>query len=210
MLENIEWTRVWRERVNESFPRVLIIGDSIMDGSKLHISRELSDCAAVSVLVTSKALDNPYYWQELSLLLEQEGATYTVIYFNNGLHTGGMTPKEYAAQYRSTILRLREAVPDATLILGLSTPVAKPVASPAAADAPITPIMQYTDADRTVRAFNAAVSALGKEWHLPVFDAYACVDGNAACRTLDGYHYTEDGYLHLSRSIAKTIRPYLP
>lgn len=209
MLENIEWTRVWRERVNESYPRVLIVGDSIMDGSKLHISRELSDCAAVSVFVTSKAVDNPYYWQELSLLLEQEGASYTVIYFNSGLHTGGMTPAEYAAYYRNMVLHLREAVPGAVLILGLSTPVTARRTDPAAADAPITPCMQYADADRTIRAFNESVCALGEELHLPVFDAYACVDGHAAWRTPDGYHYVEEGYRHLSHAIAETIRPYL-
>ena len=39
--ERIEWSRVWREDSEKQLPRVLLIGDSIIDGSKHNIYERL-------------------------------------------------------------------------------------------------------------------------------------------------------------------------
>ena len=42
-LENIEWTRVWREQCTApNNDRVLLIGDSIIDGCKIEVSKALA------------------------------------------------------------------------------------------------------------------------------------------------------------------------
>jgi len=204
-LESIEWTRVWREEVNNGKKRVLLIGDSIIDGSKSLIGKALGEKASISAFITSKALDNPWYCKELGLLLEQEG-NYAAVYFNNGLHTGGLTPGEYAACYQKTVAFLREALPDTPILLGLSTPIAKPVTDPGDADAPITPHAVYTESNKTVLAFNREVTLLGEKTGLPVFDAYSLMDAiDPSLRAPDGYHYTEKGSTVFANAVAEAL-----
>lgn len=209
MLEDIEWTRMWREEVNAGKARVLLIGDSIIDGSKTLIGQALGARASITAFITSKAIDNPYYLRELGLLIEQENAGYGAVYFNNGLHTGGLSPEAYGACYARAVDFLREKIPAARLILGLSTPVAKGVTDPGKADAPITVMSGYADINETVRAFNTQVRAIADRKNLLVFDAYSCMDGHPEFRVPDGYHYKEDGYRYLADGIAGAIKTVL-
>jgi len=204
-LESIEWTRVWREEVNSGKKRVLLIGDSIIDGSKSLIGKALGENASISAFITSKALDNPWYIKELALLLEQEG-DYAAVYFNNGLHTGGLTPDEYASHYQKTVDFLLRALPDTPVLLGLSTPIAKPVTDLGTADAPITPHAVYTESNKTVQAFNRKVMLIGEKAGLPVFDAYSLMDAiDPSLRTPDGYHYTEKGSAIFADAAAEAL-----
>ncbi len=205
MLEDIEWSNVWREKVNSGLPRVLLIGDSIVDGSKRLVGKVLGDRAAISAFTTSKALDNPHYLEEIDLLMAQEQYAYTAVYFNNGLHAGGLKSEEYARYYAAAVRFLQEKLPSARIVLGLSTPVTRSQADPGATDAPITSRMQYAEADATIRAYNMQVRALAEELSLSYLDAYACVDGKTEWRTPDGFHYTPEGYQHLAEQIASVL-----
>lgn len=209
MLENIEWTRVWREEVNAGKKRVLLVGDSIIDGSKSLIGHALGDTASITAFITSKALDNPWYIRELDILLEQEGA-YSAIYLNNGLHTGGMEPKVYADHYRALVEHIMCLLPGTPLVLGLSTPVAIPVLDPGTADAPVTPYASHTQADACVRAFNQEVMAIARERVLPYLDAYSLMDGiDPAWRSPDGYHYTQEGSRFFAVHVAAALKKCL-
>ena len=85
-LETYEWDNTWLERITEkNKKRVLYIGDSISCG----IRRFATDAAGGEILFdgfgTSKAIDNPFYFDSIRLFAAQEGERSAVL-FNNGLN----------------------------------------------------------------------------------------------------------------------------
>ena len=99
MNEAIEWTRIWRENADTAKKRVLLIGDSIIDGCKSLVGKALPKEYTISSYATSKGVDSPFLWREVELLAAQEGFDYAAVYFNSGLHFHGQTPEEYRENY---------------------------------------------------------------------------------------------------------------
>lgn len=194
-LENIEWTQFWRENVNDAAPRILLIGDSITVGYRSIVNRNLEGALRVTAFSTSKAIDNPYFLDEVSLLAKQEGEAYPIIQFNNGLHGGGLSAEEYDTHYRRVLGDLQKMFPKATILLALSTPASvngKPE--------------EYGERNDQVILWNEKVTAIGKEMGLTVVDLYSVVYGDPTLRTADGYHYNRDGYEKLGKVVAEEIK----
>lgn len=207
--ESIEWSRVWREQAATDTERVLLIGDSIIDGSKSYIGKNLAPTLAITAYITSKGLNNPYFIKELALTVEQEDFNYKAIYLNSGLHFHGQSAQEYKQNYKKLISEIREMLPDATIILGTSTPwtvgtsaLAKEYEAPLTVNAEVS----FHERNQTVIAYNEKVFEIAKEESLPVFDAYTLMLENTAYKAPDGVHFKPEGYALLSEKIANALK----
>ena len=193
-LERIEWTNTWREDCTSGAPRVLLIGDSITNGYKSVVHRLLEGRAGVTAYATSKAIDNPFLWEELLLLAKQENMQYAAIQVNNGLHFGSLSVEEYEKCYTELVEKLRRAFPTTPIALALSTPITKK------GDPSI-----YAEENAAVLEKNAAVLRIAEKFSLPVRDLYAAVEGKVSLFAGDGYHYNGEGYEVLGRAVADGI-----
>ena len=193
-LERIEWTNTWREDCTNGAPRVLLIGDSITNGYKSVVHRLLQGRAGVTAFATSKAIDNPFLWEEILLLAKQENMEYAAIQVNNGLHFGGLSVEEYEKCYTDLLEKILAAFPRTPVALALSTPITENgnVEALAASNAAVV-------------EKNAAVLRIAEKYNLPVHDLYGVVLNKAQWRSADGYHYNAEGYEALGRAVADGI-----
>ena len=207
--EGIEWTRIWREGAAGNGERVLLIGDSIIDGSKSFIGKELAPDTAISVFVTSKGLNNPYFIKELSLLCEQEDYDYKAVYLNSGLHFHNQSAEEYKENYKKLLSEIRQMLPCTPIILGTSTPWTE--GNTAAAKEHDTPItlsgeIKFHERNKTVLEYNKKVFEIGSEEQLTVFDAYSLMIEHPELKSPDGVHFKPEGYVILAKSIASALK----
>ncbi|NLX96111.1 MAG: SGNH/GDSL hydrolase family protein [Rhodopirellula sp.] len=120
--ERIEWADIWvTDADKDDLPRVLLIGDSITRGYFGEVEKALAGKAYFARLTTSKCVSDPFFPDEVQLLLKQY--RFAVIHFNNGLHGWGYTEE----QYRDGLVRLLETfekhAAGAKLIWATTTPV---------------------------------------------------------------------------------------
>ncbi len=202
MLERIEWTRYWREDADLSSKKVLLIGDSIVNGCTKEIQKNLPDGYAVTAVVSSKGLNNPYFIKEIALFCEQENYQFEAIYFNNGLHFQGQSPAEYKENYIKMLGQLKELMPSVPMVLGLSTPLTcGDGGDPQKHETPVT--LKETNA--TVLAFNEKVMEIAKEQNLPTFDAYELMLPHPEMKSGDGCHFNSEGIAYLGKAMAEAI-----
>ena len=193
-LEQIEWVQYWAEDCTKKMPHVLLIGDSISVGYRSPVLARIGDRYGITVISTSKALDNPHFCSEIKALAEAEGFAHPIVHFNNGLHGFQLSEEVYRQEYRDAVLYLRALYPESRMILATSTPVTEN-------GDPTT----YAPQNERVLARNIIVKELAEELGLEVNDLYPVVDGDPAIRTPDGYHYDERGYERLADQIAGII-----
>ena len=201
-MERIEWTRYWREDADRDSKKVLLIGDSIVNGCIKDIQKNLPEGYAVTAVVSSKGLNNPYFIKEISLFCEQENYKFEAIYFNNGLHFHGQSPMEYKENYSKMLDQLSELMPDVPIVLGLSTPLTCGAgADPQKHETPVT----LKENNEMVIAFNQKVLEIVKERNLPIFDAYSLMEPRPELKTDDGCHFTDEGKSYLGKAMADEI-----
>ena len=130
------------------------------------------------------------------MIARQEDYCYKLVQLNSGLHSGGQSEQEYEANLEKIILFIQKILPNAILVLANSTPTT-------VKNEPSNFI------EGSVQKYNAAVDRLGAKYGLPVNDLYSLVYGNAEIRSLDGYHYTAEGYELLGKKVTEFIRENL-
>lgn len=207
--EGIEWSRVWREGASSEKERVLLIGDSIIDGCKTLVGKALAPELSITAYVTSKGLNNPYFVKELALLCEQEDNDYKAVYLNSGLHFHGQTSEEYKQNYKKLICEIRNLLSDAPIILGTSTPWTEGNAAAVKDyDTPLTleGEIKFHEKNQTVIEYNKKVYEIADEEKLPVFDAYSLMLENTKLKAPDGLHYKPEGSAILAEKIASALK----
>ena len=124
--EAIEWSTTYTyNSLDTTHPRVLLIGDSICNAYQSEVRRILSSRANVTFWASSKCVTDPDYFRELDFIA---GAySYSLICFNNGLHSLVTDRGEWVAAYRAAVDFLRAKLPDAKLLLLLCTALNDPV-----------------------------------------------------------------------------------
>lgn len=205
--ERIEWTRCWREDADRDRIRVLLIGDSVVEGIKHEVYNALPGGVATTVIATSKGVNNSFFTEEIKLFCRQEPCDYRVAYFNNGLHPHGQSPEEYAKNYRAALEELRRSLPCVrTWILGLSTPITRRGGDGSDHDTPITDAdpCNLDQKDALVCQYNREVVKIAAASGLEVLDAYTLLVGHPEYKT-DGYHYNAEGKALLGRAVAQKI-----
>lgn len=195
-----EWTRLWYDEApDRETPRVMLIGDSITAGYTQPVNQHLQGALRADSIAGSKALDHPFYNEEIDLFARQFGFDYRLIHFNNGLHGFHLSAQEYGRLYEQKVIWLLERFPGARLTLATSTAVN--VCGPEKT--------LHPEKNPVVLARNEKVWAIAEKYHLSVDDLYSAMLDKPQWRTEDGYHYNAEGTDAQGKIVSAFIRAQL-
>lgn len=177
--EDIEWSIHYSfHALDRESPRVLLIGDSICNGYQDAVRKRLEGRVNVSFWASSKCVTDPDYFRELAFILDE--LPFSMICFNNGLHSLTTDREEWTHAYRAALDFIRARHPETLLSITLSTPLKKPELTQISA------------------SLNAIALETARERGLGVLDLFSPMDG------LDRETYWTDTY-HFQQS-AKEIQ----
>ena len=190
--ERIEWDNTWMEQTdNVGARRILYIGDSITVGTRGVVNPMAGGAVVFDNFGTSKALDNPYFFESVALFAAQQPDR-AAVFFNNGLHGWHLTEEQYEELYASMLDRLIKAFGDVPVVPMLTT----------CSEAP-----QYPNA--RVEARNAIVQKLAAERGLTTIDLYSVSVANKE-HLADGVHFQYEGYAALARELLRMVDVVCP
>lgn len=193
-LETYEWDRIWLEHApDDTKKRVLLIGDSISCGTKPVINNIVKGEFYADNLGTSKALDNPHLVSAIDYVFAQEKRI-DVIQFNNGLHGWHLDTAAYEKNYRRIISHIIEKLPDARLVIALTTPLR--VAGT---------LEKLAPRNETVKDRNKVALKIAEEFSLDVNNIYSAVIDRPELWASDGVHFTEEGYKVIAETCIKNF-----
>lgn len=176
-------------------PRVLLIGDSILNGYLKAVTRGLEGRAYVDAWV------NPYCQSEhLNKLLGEVLANgpYDVVHFNMGLHgwqEGRIKPGTFEPLTKAYVEVLRAKLPGARLIWASSTPVTVKD-RPADLEPEINPV---------ILEHNRMAAKVMAEMHVPVNDFYARLAGRLELARGDRFHWNAPAYEILAKTVVESV-----
>jgi hypothetical protein len=176
-------------------PRVLLIGDSILNGYLKQTTAALEGKAYVDAWV------NPYHQSEhLNKLLAEvlTHGPYDVVHFNMGLHgwpEGRIKPGTFEPLTRSYVEVLKTKLPKAKLIWASSTPVTAQD-KPAELEPDINPV---------IVEHNRMAAKVMAEMGVPVSDFYALLVDKRGWARGDRFHWTAPAYDLLARTVVETV-----
>jgi len=161
------------------------------------VHRAVREQFFVTAFTTSKALDNPWFADELALTAKQADFQYDLVHFNNGLHGWHLSDEEYRRCYIELVRSIKRIFPAAKLSFATSTNCAKKTADG----------FVLNEADNAiVLRRNEIVRELGESFQLPVDDLYAVSVENMALHADDGLHYQQEGYEKLGGAVAAFLK----
>lgn len=195
--EEIEWCQIyWFDTSNpEKLPRVLLIGDSIVAGSRDAVAHELKDVAVVAAYSTSKIVGDPAMYRELTLALSDYPID--LVYFNNGLHGLDFDDDTYRRGLEETV-RFLLANSKARLVWRNTTPIT-------VRDCP-----EQKDVRNEIVCRRNRIAAQVMQQHgIMVDDLYAALEHRPDLSSGDGFHYNPAGNQAIGRHCAKFIRSLL-
>jgi lysophospholipase L1-like esterase len=173
-------------------PRVLLIGDSITRGYFGEVEKRLAGKANCARLTTSKCVSDPWFPDEVQLLLKQYD--FDVIHFNNGLHGWGYSE----SQYRDGLLRLmatfKEHAAGAKLIWATTTPVRER-----------ENLQQISERTERVKARNQIAAEIMQERGVPTDDLYGLVERHPEFFSGDGVHFNGKGKVVQAEQVADRV-----
>lgn len=176
-------------------PRLLLIGDSILNGYGKAVTTALEGKAFVDMWV------NPYNQSEhLNKLLADVLANgpYDVIHFNMGLHgwqKGRIKDGTFEPLTKAYVEVIRTKLPKAKIIWASSTPVTVK-GEPTKLDPEInTTIIQH----------NRMAAKVMSEMHVPVNDFYSLLAPKLELARGDQFHWKGDAYAILAKTATDSI-----
>lgn len=185
--EATEWdTAYWYNANDNKLPRVLLLGDSICNGYQPLVRDELAGVAYVSFWATSKCTVDRSYLKQLSYILEEYD--YSVIHFNNGLHSLSTDRTDWEKGLRQALQLLREKGKGAKIIWATSTPLKDPA---------------LTEKSKELNAIAARVM---REENIPTNDLFALMNPLERQKFwTDTYHYNTEGRKMQAHQVAENI-----
>ena len=181
--------------VDEKRPRLLLIGDSILNGYLRDVIKALEGKAYVDAWV------NPHHQSaHLNKLLADVLAQgpYDVVHFNMGLHgwpEGRIVSGTFTPLTKAYVEVLRTKLPKAKLIWASSTPVTAK-GNPTELDPEINPI---------IIEHNRMAANVMKEMKVPVNDFYSLLNDKRNLAKGDSFHWTRPAYQLLARTVVDSI-----
>ena len=123
--ENTEWAQSYAYHLvdgRKNLPRVLLVGDSIVNGYQGE-ARRLLETKGVNVTywISSYCVTSPHYLTLLGIYLDE--AKYDVIHFNNGLHSLDTPTADWEKRFEAALRLIREKQPAAKIVWCTSTPL---------------------------------------------------------------------------------------
>ena len=181
-------------------PRVLLIGDSILNGYLKQVTAALEGKADVDAWV------NPYNQSEhlnklLAAVLEQ--GPYDVVHFNMGLHgwqEGRIKPGTFEPLTKAYVEVIQARLPKAKIIWASSTPVTVK-GKPTELDPLINPI---------IVEHNRMAHQVMAEMQVTENDFYALLAGKLDLASGDQFHWKAEAYQILAKTAAESILRALP
>ena len=192
--EVTEWCRIyWYDTGNSTLPRVLLIGDSIVDNYNNAVEKLLKGKATLAYLASSKCVGDPAIDRELELALNSY--RFKLIHFNNGLHGFTTSEDEYARGLSDYVDAIESMSPESKLVWASSTPVTvdgKP---------------EKFDPERNPRICerNRLATEIMRNRKIPVNDLYSLVLNRPELSSGDGYHYNQQGIRVQAEKVAEVI-----
>ena len=188
-LETFEWDNTWIEQTAKSdAKRVLYIGDSISCGTRRVATERSGGSILFDGFGTSKAVDNPYFFDSVKLFAAQVPYADAVI-FNNGLHGWHLEDEsEYRAYYEKMVKLLMDSFSNLPIYLVLTTTVRDEARK------------------ARVKTRNRVVREIAEKYDLPLIDLYAVSVEKVELRSADGVHYTAEGYACFADCILQTVQ----
>ena len=179
-----------------SLPRVLLIGDSIMNGYRGHVYGLLKGQANVDVWLTPLHLKSEHLHADLQKVLEQ--GPYDVIHFNIGLHgwpLGRIPEGQYEPLMRAYVEILRSHHEHANLIWGSTTQIT-------VKDRPteLDPIH-----NTTIEKRNKICDEVMSVYGIVVNDLYGLMSDKLNMARGDKYHWNGQAYQLMAKQISHTI-----
>ncbi len=176
-------------------PRVLLIGDSILNGYLGAVIAALDGKAYVDAWV------NPYHQSEhvnklLADVLAQ--GPYDVVHFNMGLHgwpKGRIKEGTFEPLTKAYVQVLRDKLPKAKLIWASSTPVTAK-GKPTELDPEINP---------TIIEHNRMAAKVMAEMKVPVSNFYSLLAPKLELARGDQFHWKPEAYRLLAKAVAESV-----
>lgn len=188
--------RLDRARVTDpKRPRVLLIGDSILNGYSKSVIAQLEGKAYVDAWV------NPYHQSErVNQLLAEVLANgpYDVVHCNMGLHgwqKGRIKEGTFEPLTRAYVQVIRDRLPRARIIWASSTPVTVKG----------KPGELFAEINDIIVEHNRLAAKVMKEISVPVNDFYALLAGRLELARGDQFHWKPEAYRLLADQAAATI-----
>lgn len=176
-------------------PRVLLVGDSILNGYRSQVIKALEGKVYVDAWV------NPYCQSEhLNKLLAEvlDQGPYDVVHFNMGLHgwqEGRIKPGTFEPLTKAYVQVIKDKLPKARLIWASSTPVTVK-GRPTELNPEIDPI---------IVEHNRMAAKVMTEMQVPVSDFYSLLVDNRQWARGDQFHWTAPAYELLAQTVASSI-----
>lgn len=190
--------KAWRldmaKVVDKDRPRVLLIGDSILNGYLKQVTKDLQGKVYVDAWVNPHC-QSEHFNKLLGEVLEQ--GPYDVVHFNMGLHgwqPGRIKEGQFEPLTKAFVETIREKNPKAKIIWASTTPVTKKKL--AELDDEINPI---------IVEHNAMAEKVMKETGVPINDFYALLAPQLELSRGDGFHWQPEGYKLMADMVSASI-----
>ena len=191
------WRVECAKRDNDKLPRVLLIGDSILNGYMNGVIRGLRGIAYVDAWV------NPYHQANGGLTKMTQGVLvngpYDVIHFNMGLHgwrPGQFKEGEFESSQRRWAEVLQGGSPKTKLIWASSTPVTTKRPAPFTLDPEINPVIVEQ---------NRMAAEVMKSMNIPVNDFYGMLVDHLDWAAGDQFHWTAPVSDLLAKAVVRSL-----
>lgn len=195
-----DWRLQKAKVVDKLLPRVLLIGDSILNGYLDGVTQALKGTAYVDAWVTPTSQSNGRLPQILTEIAAH--GPYDVIHFNMGLHgwqPGRIPEGQFIPLTRKLVQTLRETNPRAKLIWANTTPVTKQGA-PGELDDEVNPI---------IVEHNRMAMQVMREEGVAVDDLYALMSDKLQLARGDRFHWQPEGRAVQAAAVADAVRKAL-
>ena len=195
MKERFEWIHSWcDETQNKDLPRVLLVGDSITLGYQEKVRQKLKGVCYVDFIACSYAVDTKFYNAVISNFVAD--SEYRLIHFNHGLHGQHMKKRTYFSKMKKLAKKIGAK---SRIVFATSTVVFS--------QGNVRLDKCWT---KKLKERNDAVKELAAMRGENVDDLYAVsVNVPKEYHSMDGVHYTEDGYEIFAAAVAECVRENL-
>lgn len=191
------WRLDQATRTDPKRPRVLLMGDSILNGYLAGTVKALDGQAYVDAWVNPLAQSSHRLHEMLAEVLAN--GPYDIVHVNMGLHgwqKGRIPDGQFEPLTRKLVDTIRAKAPNATLIWASSTPVTAKD-KPGELSAEINPI---------IVEHNRMAAKVMAEAKVPVNDLYSVVAGRLDLARGDQFHWKPEGTALLKDAVVTTLQ----
>lgn len=191
----LPWRFAKASATDPKLPRVLLVGDSILNGYLPYAIKLFNGKANVDAWV------NPYFQSEVynKLLAEVlDDNPYDVVFFNIGLHgweKGRIKEGTFEPLTKDIVEVIRKKCPKAQIIWASITPVTVK-GEPGILDSDINPIIVQQ---------NRMAAKVMNEMHVPIEDFYSLLANKLDLARGDQFHWTTPAYKILADACTKFV-----